>query len=365
MEVLGHATDIHPGLFEEHIGDSWGPRSTGVSPLYSRSGVKSQVDFATPYPRLFNVSHPSSTKDKAWQVHHLELAARHLQCRQLLPALDNMEDNEVQCIAFEHITISLNVDSGKKSKYGAVVLFPPSLKRWEQGTFHVSKQQNIDHSPDILDVVMAQGGDSADMDVATWEASLKLMSAAGKNLTDPFLILESLWIEALRHWKLSPCQVEWRRLQPEQQLRSIIHQGASTIIGILGNMATANDAYTVYKKDNKREPSAITESSRFIQLEKDFTVVKQQLERHLPTLQHHTDVIRVNQQVRLAETQLEESRKAIQQADTIKRLTILAFVYIPIQTVASVFGMNVREFDPDPSVWTFGLLTVLLLAITL
>ena len=55
----------------------------------------------------------------------------------------------------------------------------------------------------------------------------------------------------------------------------------------------------------------------------------------------------------LAKTQLEESRKAIKQGDTVKHLTTLAFLYIPVSCVASIFGMNVAELDPGPPVWMF------------
>ena len=55
----------------------------------------------------------------------------------------------------------------------------------------------------------------------------------------------------------------------------------------------------------------------------------------------------------LAQTQLEESRKAILQGDTMKHLTTLAFLYIPISCVSSIFGMNIQELDPGPPAWIF------------
>jgi hypothetical protein len=61
----------------------------------------------------------------------------------------------------------------------------------------------------------------------------------------------------------------------------------------------------------------------------------------------------IKRQMLLAETQLEESRKAIEQAETVKRLTRLAFVFIPISTVCSAFGMNIREMSPNPSIHIF------------
>jgi hypothetical protein len=96
-----------------------------------------------------------------------------------------------------------------------------------------------------------------------------------------------------------------------------------------------------------------------------FNFLRFRLERLLPAIQHHVDVVVLQQQVELAQTQLIESKKAIQQADTIKRLTILAFIFIPISTASSVFGMNVKELDPTPSVWVFIVVTIGLLSVTL
>ena len=59
-------------------------------------------------------------------------------------------------------------------------------------------------------------------------------------------------------------------------------------------------------------------------------------------------------QLELTSTQIEESRKAIQQAETVKRLTALAFVFIPISAVCSAFGMNIQELNGHlPPVWIF------------
>lgn len=49
-----------------------------------------------------------------------------------------------------------------------------------------------------------------------------------------------------------------------------------------------------------------------------------------------------------------ESEKAIREAESVGRLTELAFFFIPITLAAGIFGMNIREFsNPEPSVWMF------------
>lgn len=58
-------------------------------------------------------------------------------------------------------------------------------------------------------------------------------------------------------------------------------------------------------------------------------------------------------QTKLANTQLRESRIAIAQGVIVSRLTSMAFLYIPISCISAIFGMNVRELDPSPSIWIF------------
>lgn len=46
-----------------------------------------------------------------------------------------------------------------------------------------------------------------------------------------------------------------------------------------------------------------------------------------------------------------ESRKAIAEAETVSKLTSLAFFFIPLTFVASIFGMNIVEFNQKLKVW--------------
>jgi Mg2+ and Co2+ transporter CorA len=59
-----------------------------------------------------------------------------------------------------------------------------------------------------------------------------------------------------------------------------------------------------------------------------------------------------NLQLELTNTQLVESWRSIEQNATVKRLTALAFVFIPISTVAGTFGMNVHGLA-DVKLWIF------------
>ena len=69
-------------------------------------------------------------------------------------------------------------------------------------------------------------------------------------------------------------------------------------------------------------------------------------------------------QIELNNAQLLESRKSIEQNASSKRLQILAFIFIPISTVASIFGMNVDGFS-GIDVWKFVVATVSVLVFSL
>ncbi|KAF7896221.1 hypothetical protein EAF00_006235 [Botryotinia globosa] len=58
---------------------------------------------------------------------------------------------------------------------------------------------------------------------------------------------------------------------------------------------------------------------------------------------------------------VEESRKAIQQANDVKALTVFATVYIPLLFVAGVLGMNVSELNSgiDVDIWLHFAISIL------
>ena len=51
---------------------------------------------------------------------------------------------------------------------------------------------------------------------------------------------------------------------------------------------------------------------------------------------------------------LKESKKSIQQADSVRRVTLLAFVFVPLTFVTSIFGMNLQSFGTgNIKLWLF------------
>ena len=97
------------------------------------------------------------------------------------------------------------------------------------------------------------------------------------------------------------------------------------------------------------------------------TKTETQLQRTERVLTGRIDQSFRDLQITLAKTQLEESRKAIKQADTVARLTMLTFVFIPISAVCGFFGMNIIEVADDGgfSFWVFGTTVGTVLAMTL
>lgn len=58
---------------------------------------------------------------------------------------------------------------------------------------------------------------------------------------------------------------------------------------------------------------------------------------------------------------LKESQKAVETADTQKRLTRLAYLFLPVSLATSIFGMNVKELGTgNQSIWVPAVLLIVL-----
>ena len=69
------------------------------------------------------------------------------------------------------------------------------------------------------------------------------------------------------------------------------------------------------------------------------------------SLKHWQNVL--DQKVALAS--LEESKRSIAQAESVKQINVLAFIFIPLSFAASLFGMNVTELGTGSSnIWAFA-----------
>jgi hypothetical protein len=90
-----------------------------------------------------------------------------------------------------------------------------------------------------------------------------------------------------------------------------------------------------------------TESHNSKRMEMVFRKQKRLLERARNAEQHIRDTIQLN----VGNLSLQESRKSLQQADTIGRVSILAFIFLPLSLVTSFFGMNVQQLTGAGATW--------------
>ncbi|KAH0558786.1 hypothetical protein GP486_004576, partial [Trichoglossum hirsutum] len=65
-----------------------------------------------------------------------------------------------------------------------------------------------------------------------------------------------------------------------------------------------------------------------------------------------------------SETQ-RQTEKAIEQTDRLSKLSVLAYFYIPLTFATSFYGMNFRELGNQLSIWTYFVMAIPLLAISL
>lgn len=59
-----------------------------------------------------------------------------------------------------------------------------------------------------------------------------------------------------------------------------------------------------------------------------------------------------------------ESKRGIAEAESVSKLTELAFIFIPISFAASVFGMQVKEFQAPPPIYAFVVAALVALGIS-
>lgn len=68
--------------------------------------------------------------------------------------------------------------------------------------------------------------------------------------------------------------------------------------------------------------------------------------------------IREQVQIRASAVSIEESRRAINQSQSVGRLTQLAFVFLPLTFTTGVFGMNITPSGGEAPMWKFWVTSV-------
>lgn len=85
----------------------------------------------------------------------------------------------------------------------------------------------------------------------------------------------------------------------------------------------------------------------------------------LDLVQLHKSNVISDLQIELTRLQIRESRQAMDQANTVAKLTVLAFIFIPVSSISGVFGMNVPEIMHNARLWMFGVISGAVVAATL
>lgn len=87
-------------------------------------------------------------------------------------------------------------------------------------------------------------------------------------------------------------------------------------------------------------------------------------DRSLMILSKHKDHFEKHMQSQIATFSLAESRKSIEMTDSVKLLTQLAFIFIPLTFSATIFGINVREFGTGELPISAFVITAIVVMIT-
>ncbi|KAL8689676.1 MAG: hypothetical protein Q9218_004706 [Villophora microphyllina] len=165
------------------------------------------------------------------------------------------------------------------------------------------------------------------------------------------------------HYLKSQIKISWRQYLVNKGLCEALR---SQIIIKLHQM---DKAHTELNIDNMEKPQPSNKKNAPCM---DHEYILQQWQRSRRSLQWILNDIgyafrgnESNLQIDVAMMQVEESRKAMQETEVVKRLTALAFIFIPISTVCSAFGMNVQELSGDlPPIWIFAVVAVAVALLT-
>lgn len=130
-------------------------------------------------------------------------------------------------------------------------------------------------------------------------------------------------------------------LQSEKEILSRASKYFAEVISFLVDRKSFFTAECSKAEDRKRVDEIAA------RLLKDFEFLRQEADRLSRDRSEGISILMSTMSIR-------ESRKGLEDARRVRLVTYLAFVFIPLSFVSSVFGMNVREFsNPGPGIWLF------------
>ena len=98
---------------------------------------------------------------------------------------------------------------------------------------------------------------------------------------------------------------------------------------------------------------------------KKLVALQEYCEQVLDSGQHICKLVQERIQVETSLASVRESRKSIDEAASVKRLTQLAFIFIPLTYASSLFGMNIKEMTGDgPKLWIFVVISICVILTT-
>ncbi|KAK5651883.1 hypothetical protein OQA88_11542 [Cercophora sp. LCS_1] len=162
-------------------------------------------------------------------------------------------------------------------------------------------------------------------------------------------------------WRLAECIAvlgNLYRLQSPDEDSTIMH-AASRAQRLQGWVRHAVDILDRLSQGETRENDTAVSKSTDPAVQAEWQRLSFQYRKTLDTLDRLTAQSHQLAQTRLVYTQIAESRKAIAQADGVRRLTTLAFVFIPLTYVASVFSAGIDDMDGTRNAKNFALSSVL------
>jgi CorA-like Mg2+ transporter protein len=174
---------------------------------------------------------------------------------------------------------------------------------------------------------------------------------------DPFFILSQVYLHAAMSWTqlinfLEDDILTWQSAR-EGHLQSALEQLRfnicliDRIISYLGESLEVIDNHSQYgwpsaSTDTLRQQMSSIEES--LRSDYKFLIVRCQ------SLLKRAEV---SSGSLVREAQLLEAARGIDQAKKVNSLTLLAYLFLPFSLATGIFGMNVREFSRQPSVWVF------------
>lgn len=165
--------------------------------------------------------------------------------------------------------------------------------------------------------------------------------------------------------------IDHRILHPSNQLdenfqehRDLLESFLGTLIEKLRHFDKAKAELAMALVSRSSDENGMTDDSGSMrQYDNNWRALRFSLESLHAIVERRLQRSMYSIQLMMTDTQIKESRTAIQQAGSVKRLTVLAFIFIPISTVSSAFGMNVQQLtDNPPSIWiSFAMMTTVTL----